>query len=304
MSLLPDVIMQQRRGVKSKLPTTALAGQLIVTTDTNELYVGTGTSLAKINAADSAHKTNRILFDDNVNVYADGNKGTLDAKGREGWYYTNPAGRKINWYYYDATQSFNTVSQFNGTYAVITFDTNKIPFFAIYTAGADFGWYKSVRTYYIANPTSVTPGTKYVIYTGTNPSAYPELPRIQLTTDPANTIVNKGAFAATETIQYVTMHTDSGASVNSYKFVTHNLGVLSATESYELQLKVKSDVALTVPVTTANTTWTINHNLYKRPAVTVVNEAGDTIFGDVQHPNDQQVIIKFSVAMKGSVYLN
>ena len=44
----PNVTMQQKRGPKANLPTVAPAGQLIVTTDTNELYVGTGTGVVQV----------------------------------------------------------------------------------------------------------------------------------------------------------------------------------------------------------------------------------------------------------------
>jgi hypothetical protein len=120
----------------------------------------------------------------------------------------------------------------------------------------------------------------------------------------ANTTLNTGPFVDTEVIQYVTLQTDSGVSAGSYKFVTHNLGLQTVAENVDLQLKTKSDVALTVPVTVATNTWTINHNLYKRPSVTVVDTSGNTMFADVQHVNDVQVKVLFSTPMTGSVYLN
>jgi hypothetical protein len=296
-----DVIMQQKRGPSTHLPTSAPAGQLIVTTDTNELYVGTGTGRVKIGGTSSAHVTNRVLYDDTHAAYADGVKGGLDPKGREGWYFTNSViGSKINWYYYDQTQMNTTVSDFKGTYAVITLDTNKIPFFVVYTAGTDFVWYKSVRVYYISNPASVVPG-KYLIYTGSNPSVYPELTRIQLTTDVSNPL-NKGAFGAGETISYVAMHTDS-TTVN-YQFVTHNLGVLTTAENYELQLKTKADTTKVVQIPAALTTWTILHNMGKRPAVTTIDSSGNVITGQVVYNSDNQITIYFTPAVAGTVYLN
>ena len=303
-TLSNNVVMQQKRGTKANLPTTAPAGQLLVTTDTNELFVGTGSGRVQIGGASTGHVTNRVLYDDNYLVYADGMKGSLDPKGREGWYFTNSVnGSKINWYYYDPTQMNTTVANFKGTYAVVTIDTNRVPYFAVYTAGTLNGWYQSKRVYYVQNPATVAPG-KYLIYTGQNPSVYPELPRIQFTTDLANTTLNKGPFLDTEVIQYVTLQTASDVTAGNYKFVSHNLGVLTTAENVEVQLKLKGDIALTVPVTVANSTWTINHNLYKRPSVTVVDTSGNTMFADVQHVNDVQVKVIFSKPMTGSVYLN
>ena len=52
-------------------------------------------------------------------------------------------------------------------------------------------------------------------------------------------------------------------------------------------------------------TWTINHNLNKKPSITVVDSAGE-----VQIPNDTEivdtntVIVKFIAAFAGEAYLN
>ena len=301
----PDVIMQQLRGPSTHLPTSAPEGQLLVTTDTHELYVGTGTGIEQISGGgNTAHVTNRVLYDDNFLAYADGLKGSLDPKGREGWYFTNAvAGQKINWYYYDPSQMTTTVANFQGTYAVVTIDTNRVPYFAVYTAGTDNGWFKSRRVYNVQTPSSVTLG-KYLVYTGENPSVYPELPRIQLTHNPANTTLNVGAFAATETIAYVTIQTDLGLPANSYKFVAHNLGLQTVAEDIELQLKIKSDTTRVIQVSTAAPTWNILHNMAKRPAVTTIDSSGNVIYGQVVYNSDHQITIYFSPAVAGTVYLN
>jgi hypothetical protein len=44
----PFVIMQQKRGLKASLPTSAPAGQLLIATDTKELFFGTGTGIEQI----------------------------------------------------------------------------------------------------------------------------------------------------------------------------------------------------------------------------------------------------------------
>jgi hypothetical protein len=304
MSFSPDVIMKQLRGPKDYLPTSAPEGQLIVTTDTNELFVGTGTGVAQISGGSNGHVTDRLLYDDNYLAYADGMKGSLDSKGREGWYFQNATtSQKINWYYYDSSVLNTTVANFNGTYAVVTIDTNRVPYFAVYTAGTLNGWYQSRRVYSVQNRANVAPG-KYLVHTGTNPSVYPELSRIQLTFDPANTTLNRGPFLATETIAYVTLQTDSGLAVNSYKFVAHNLGLLTAAENIELKLKVKSDTTLVYPVTNTAPVWTITHNLGKRPAITTVDSSGNVIHGDIQYVNNNQIKITFSQTLTGAVYFN
>jgi hypothetical protein len=232
-------------------------------------------------------------------------KGSLDPKGREGWYFTNSVvGSKINWYYYDPAILNTTVANFRGTYAVVTIDTNRVPYFAVYTGGTLNGWYQSKRVYSVQTPSTVPPG-KYLIYTGDNPSVYPELPRIKFTADLTNTTLNKGPFLDTETISYVTLQTDSGLTpAGSYKFVTHNLGLQTVVEDVDLQLKTKADTTKVVQIPAALSTWTILHNMGKRPAVTVIDTSGNVITGQVVYNSDHQITIYFSPAVAGTVYLN
>jgi hypothetical protein len=300
MSTSDFVTMQQKRGLKANLPLTAPAGQLLITTDTSELFYGTGTGIAQIGAG-SEHQTVYTLFEDNANVYADGMPGTYDPKAREGWYFTNAtAGKKINWYFYDPTVVTSTVAQFESVYAVVTLDTNKVPFFVVYTLGTDFLWYKSARVFANQSPATVTPG-KYLIYAGTDPGIYPELPRIAQSVTAG---ASNGAFGAGETIMTMTLHTDSGSSVNSYKFVTHQVGFQTSAASFELNLKIKGDSTRDFYFTTPSATWTVNHNLGKRPSVTVVNNNGTEILGTVRHVNENQITVSFSAALTGAVHLN
>lgn len=48
MSINPNVIMQQKRGLKANLPASAPAGQLLIATDTKELFFGTGSGREQI----------------------------------------------------------------------------------------------------------------------------------------------------------------------------------------------------------------------------------------------------------------
>jgi hypothetical protein len=298
-----QVVVRQFRGPKATMPTVAPDGQILLPTDTDEIFVGTGTGVRQL-ANNSKHTTTRVLYDDNYLVYADGVKGIHDPRGRDGWYFTNSVtGSKINWYYYDSTQMTTTVSNFKGTYAIVTIDTNRVPYFAVYTAGTLNGWYQSKRVYHVQSPSSVVPG-KYLIYSGTNPSVYPELPRIQFTADLTNTTLNKGPFAENEVIAYVTLQTDSGVGVGNYKFVAHDLGFLTTTENVELKLKTKSDTTKVVQIPAALSTWTILHNMAKRPNVTTVDINGNVITGQVVYNSDHQITIYFSPAVAGTVYLN
>jgi hypothetical protein len=301
MSQSDYVWMKQRRGLKATMPTSAPDGALLLPSDTDEIYVGTGTGVKKLAGGLAGHQTKYTLYEDNVGVYADGMPGVYDPKAREGWYFTNAVtGQKISWYYYDPTVITSTVAQFQSTYAIATIDTNRFPYFAIYTAGVDFGWYKSRRVYAVANPATVTPG-KYLIYTGADPGVYPELPRIQLTETAS---LSNGAFAPTETIMTMTLQTESGSAAGNYKFVTHQLGFKTESASRELDLKIKGEQTVTFTQAAPATTWNILHRLGKRPSVTIVDNVGNVIDGQVVYNSDIQITVYFNPAVAGKAYLN
>jgi hypothetical protein len=48
-------------------------------------------------------------------------------------------------------------------------------------------------------------------------------------------------------------------------------------------------------------TWTVNHNLNKRPAVTVMDLGGAVIGADILHLNSTQCLISFNTPQAGSV---
>lgn len=54
----------------------------------------------------------------------------------------------------------------------------------------------------------------------------------------------------------------------------------------------------------AQTEWTINHNLNKRPSVTVVDSAGSVVECEVNYVDDNTCTIKTKAAFKGAAYLN
>lgn len=54
----------------------------------------------------------------------------------------------------------------------------------------------------------------------------------------------------------------------------------------------------------ASDTWTVTHNLNKRPAVSVVDSAGTQIICDVQYDSDNQVTLTFDDSTAGKAYFN
>ena len=54
----------------------------------------------------------------------------------------------------------------------------------------------------------------------------------------------------------------------------------------------------------AQATWSVTHNLGKHPSVTVVDSAGTQVYGEVEYPSLNQVVLTFSAAFSGTAYLN
>lgn len=51
-------------------------------------------------------------------------------------------------------------------------------------------------------------------------------------------------------------------------------------------------------------TWTVTHNLGKRPAVTVVTSSGQVVIGEVIYDSDDQVRLVFAAPFSGEAYFN
>ncbi len=64
-----------------------------------------------------------------------------------------------------------------------------------------------------------------------------------------------------------------------------------------------ADKTFTQPFTVASSV-TVNHNLNKYPAVSVVDSAGDEVVGQVQYTSTSQVIVSFTYPFSGLVTCN
>lgn len=54
----------------------------------------------------------------------------------------------------------------------------------------------------------------------------------------------------------------------------------------------------------ASATWTVLHNLSKKPSVTVVDSAGTVVVGDIVYVDDNTSIATFSAPFGGKAYCN
>ena len=51
-------------------------------------------------------------------------------------------------------------------------------------------------------------------------------------------------------------------------------------------------------------TWVIEHNLGKVPAITVIDSAGDEVRGSIRHDSANQATLTFAVPFSGVAYCN
>jgi hypothetical protein len=198
-----------------------------------------------VSLEDNSNVSKVYAYEDNLQVRADGQPGVKDPSPliRDGWYYKNlVAGQKINWYYFDGlNQGTVTLGDLKSVYAVMTFDAVRVPILAIYTvptgAGDALPPFAHSRIVYdeTMTPTPVI-GKKYLVYGGEEPSVHPELPRIQLTLVPAQSV---GEKLPTEQILTVSFGSDSGASVNSVQYMVETLGLFSDPVKHEMDLRIR-----------------------------------------------------------------
>jgi len=50
--------------------------------------------------------------------------------------------------------------------------------------------------------------------------------------------------------------------------------------------------------------WTINHNMGKKPSVAIVTTGGDAVTADVNYIDNNNLTVTFSTAFAGTAYLN
>ena len=212
---------------------------------------------SRILPIEKRYQVNRLsVYENNAQAYADGQPGVEDPSGqlRDGWYYTNTsAGQKINWYYFDGINNATVTLGNLSAYAVMTFDSlSSMPILSVYTKPTGSSdvmpSFAHSRVSYAASSTGLVTGKKYLVYFGENPTVHPELPRVQLAKSATS---SAGSQSATEEVLTVSFGSNSGASVNSVKFMTESLGIWSSNYKHEVELRIRhaSQLSLSSEIT-------------------------------------------------------
>jgi hypothetical protein len=228
-----------------------------ISDDTQDALDGLDT---RIEALEDTSEVIRFhVFENNASIYADGMPGIRDTSTliRDGWYFQNATGQKINWYFFDGNplssnyQGAITQANFNA-YIVMTLDNkNSKPIIALYslptgTGDALFGFAHS-RWIYELSTTALSPlsaGTKYLFYIGTNPPVHPELQHIALDLVPVQSIGDKNP---SELILTAALNSSSAEPAGEVSWMVESLGVFSPTRKQEMELRIR-----TVPLNSAS----------------------------------------------------
>jgi len=198
--------------------------------------------------AGSSFKTPFLIGDLDQSIYADGQKGTQDPDGIEGWYFRNSASltNKINWYYINnfSITSSMTISTLTGGYAVIFVRSETVaPFLNFYTKrkndGQDVSWYRSRVVYNDPNILTGYLNQNVVIYWGTEPNVYPDYPKLELPLDTFSTV---GLRESDEEIYLASLSTSTNYAAGSFEFTAKSIGYFNDGQHINLPCVSHTDL--------------------------------------------------------------
>ena len=190
----------------------------------------------KIDAAlGSTFNSRNVLLTSSTALFADGEAATQDPLNGPGWYYTNKAGSKINWYFYSGGSKSETLGllQANegGFYMLVqTRNTTSWPYVTFYTkreglTGNSGSFYRSRVNYGPAGDYSSKLGLGlYVLHTPNLAQSikdnlatkFPSASFVELQVDASSTV---GPQQTTEELSLATISTSSGAPEGQEAFV-------------------------------------------------------------------------------------
>lgn len=151
-----------------------------------------------------------------------------DPEGRDGWNFTNSvAGTKFNLYYYNGAQETLTLGDISSVFAKLYINNfaslSSAPFFHIYTkptgSGDHGAFYHSRIDYTIDSSVLVGIGEQIILYGENKPNTPCDNRLVQLKTKTVN-----GDGASTEEVLYITLSTNSGATVNEKNITVSTMG--------------------------------------------------------------------------------
>ena len=165
---------------------------------------------------------------------ADTNPAFSYSETQNAWYWQNSILGASNLYFYANTQTKQNqylISDLKNSYAIVKLGdlsaTTSLPFLVVYSrpqGSGDYvpGFYRSTWVYTIPNSTELSQiGQEMLLYWGELPSEkiHPNVRRVECTL-----AVSRGPALQSETLQFLTINTDSLAPVNTVKVNYSNVG--------------------------------------------------------------------------------
>lgn len=96
-------------------------------------------------------------------------------------------------------------------------------------------------------------------------------------------------------------------TVSTTIYPTDKVMMVGAEDEHLVTVSTLSDAVdkhYTHTQATPSDTWTITHNLRKRPSITVVDSAGTEVVGDCDYVDENTVVLTFTGGFAGNAYLN
>ena len=81
-------------------------------------------------------------------------------------------------------------------------------------------------------------------------------------------------------------------------------GTIVADEFYAIASTEGDDKSYTHNQGVASATWNIQHNMGKKPSVTIVDSAENYVVGEIEYVDNNNLTVTFSGAFSGKAYLN
>lgn len=103
---------------------------------------------------------------------------------------------------------------------------------------------------------------------------------------------------------WTTNDTVLGAGEPGYETDTGKIKYGDGTTAWTSLAYFESDKHFLFTQGSPSTTWSVAHNLQKKPSVTVVDSGNNEVEGDVNHIDDNNLTITFSAAFSGKAYIN
>lgn len=168
----------------------------------------------------------------------------------DGFYYTNQAGKKANWYMPTPSLKFSDVQYLSFNACVLS--NLQLPYIAVYSKpkgdGSDkASWYNAKYVYEIFTPSTIavnstsnpTPYHFYCALSGTDISNMPDFGLQKKLLSLESSPFSIGTIAPSDQILFITLQTNSAAAAGDEKFIVQNFCVC-ASKTYEYKFSSAS----------------------------------------------------------------